>query len=403
MTQHPQHSGRDPLRLARTQLDYAAMSAAAPSVKQVLYKAQTMAPYAPPQFWKKAAKGAAVAAAAALLLFAPIIPNQVSYTLLRVEFERPLAPARAQDAIDAVVKNLPSEVTVGIEQRHTQTSQQAIAPRVVLRLGAAGVSGSWLRHRAEDALASVANEAQPLYYPAEEYRQGHQVNLVQAVMGLMAPEARPHYNLHGPYGEQAERLLALEPVLREEVAARLAVGGYQLSGLKFTEQPASVPAGYDFVIQSWPMPAAVAVTGYAGELDSEQQSVRLAVEDCLRYFNLMPETAENLNPEAQWPAIAVVLEDISGSLNPQLAARVQSRISQPSLKELDHPAYDPSQPVEEAVSEVLPWAQCQYIETRTERADGSLGWQVAVLVEGKRTRTLRLFAGQESQEAGETF
>lgn len=404
MMHHSRPPAQDPLQLARTQIDFAAMSAGAPAVKDILYKAQTMAPYSPPQFWKKAAKGTAVAAAAALLLFAPYIPSQVGYTLLRVEFERPLAPARAQDAIDAVVQNLPPEVTVGIEQRQTQASQQAIAPRVVLRLGAVGVSGSWLRHQAEDALACVVNEAQPLYYPAEEYRQGHKINLVQAVSNLVSPDVRPHYGLEGSYGKQAERLLLLGPVLKAEAGARLAAEGYELAGLKFVNRLDDLPAGYDFTVSSWPLPVAAAVTGYAGELDSEKQLIEQAVADCLSDFNLMLSQPVNTQIEAQWPAITVVVQDQTGRLNPQLAARVQAEIAQPSLKELDRPAYDPSEAVQAALEQVLPRAQCQYYETRTQRLDGSEGWQVAVVVEGERARTLRLFEGKETSAGiDETF
>ncbi len=404
MMHHSHPPARDPLELARTQIDFAAVSASAPAVKDVLYKAQTMAPYTPPQFWKKAAKGAAVVAVAALLLFAPFIPSQVGYTILRVEFERPLAPARAQDAIDAIVQNLPPEVTVGIEQRQTQATRQAIAPRVALRLGAAGVSGGWLRSQAEDALASVVNEAQPLYYPAEEYRQGRRVSLVQAVTDWITPDVRPHYGLAGAYGKQAERLLLLEPVLQAEAGARLSATGYELTGLRFVDRLDNLPAGYDFTLPSWPLPVAVAVTGFAGELDSEQQLIEKTVTDCLGYFNLLANPPENTNPEAQWPAVTVVVQDTTGRLNPQLAARVQAQISQPSMKELDHPAFDPAAVVESALEQVLPRAQCEFFEKRTQRLDGSAGWQVAVVVEGERARTLRLFAGQERDSAtGETF
>jgi hypothetical protein len=395
-TSHP--PVRDPLDSARTQLDFAALAAGAPAVKDILFKAQTMAPFAPPRLWKKLLKGAGAVTAGLLLLFAPVLPSHLSYTLLRLEFERPLAPARAQEAIDAACRALPPEVLVGVEQRQSQGSQ-AVAPRVVLRLSATGWSGSRLRRSAEAALAQVANEAMPLYYPAEEFKQGGRHSLVQAVSGWLTPDTGPHYRLRGEYGEQAERLLRIEPVLAAELAARLGVDGYQLSALKFVAAADSIPNGYDFVTPSWPLPVAVAVAGYASELDSEQQLVQTRTAEFLREFNLMPQLGPGADPLAQWPAVVVAVQDTEGRLNPQLSARVQAEISQPSRRQADDSVYRPRTAVEQALSRVLPWASYELLESHTQRADGSMGWQVVAVIEGARGRRLRLFEEQPSPDA----
>jgi hypothetical protein len=399
MTSQHHQPARDPLDAARTQLDFAALASSAPAVKEVLFKAQTMAPYAPPWPWRKATKGAAAAAAVAFMLFAPVIPHQASYALLRVEFEKPFAPARAQQMIDATVRDLPADVLAGVEQRQGQGSQ-ATAPRVVLRFSAAGMSGSRLRHVAEDALAPVANEAQPLYYPAEEYSQGGYLNLVQAVAGFLAPETRPHYGMLGEYGAQAERLLKLEPLLQQELSARLAADGYTVSAFKFAPSGSGLPAGCDFIVPGWPMAAAVGVEGFASELDGGQDLIRAKTTEFLRGFNLALELPASVEPGAQWPAITVAVEDTSGRLNPQLSARVQARLSQPGRRQTDDPTYDPSPAVAAALAQVLPWAGYDSQSSRTLRADGSTGWRVTVVMEGKRSRKLRLFESSESNEPG---
>ena len=87
---------KDPLDLARGQMDFARMASDAPTSKQILFKAQTIIPAVPAKpVWQKAAP-AAGAALAAGLLFVPVIPQGSSLERLDVNFEGSLTREHAQ-------------------------------------------------------------------------------------------------------------------------------------------------------------------------------------------------------------------------------------------------------------------------------------------------------------------
>src|SRR4051794_5336432 len=80
----------DPLTRARTALDFEAFAAAAPPVKEILFKAQTMGPLPNVrQGWRPRPASFALAMCL-LLLFAPWMPVRSSFTVMQIGFEKEL-------------------------------------------------------------------------------------------------------------------------------------------------------------------------------------------------------------------------------------------------------------------------------------------------------------------------
>src|SRR5690606_33844543 len=97
----------DPLELARQEHDFAAMAASAPSVRDVMFKAQTMAPLPQPKRWDRIAGGTGAALLAAALAFVPWLPSQTTYSVLSVQFEQTFEPKDAQRVVDSMLTALP--------------------------------------------------------------------------------------------------------------------------------------------------------------------------------------------------------------------------------------------------------------------------------------------------------
>ena len=80
MTEKATKQFRDPLEAARAQLDFGAIARDAPSARDVLFKAQTIVPLAPPRPWWRAGAAAAAVVALAVLALAPWIPQSAALT-----------------------------------------------------------------------------------------------------------------------------------------------------------------------------------------------------------------------------------------------------------------------------------------------------------------------------------
>lgn len=378
------YSGKNPMELARSQLDFAALATGAPAVKDVLLKAQTMVPMAPPKPWGKISIGVGSAIAAALLVFAPLVPQQASYALLRVEFEQVHDPPQAMQLASEVVKHLPSEVTAGIEQQATRGS----TVRPVMRLGVPGWAGSKLRRVAEEAFEPVAGEVMPLYYPVEEYQLSGRTSAWDYALGMFDAPDGPQYEMLGEYDEQADSLLELEPLLAYELKQRLAVDGHQLEALSFLPaHTASTPAGYDFTLPAWPLPVGVKIDGYAAQLDIEQSAIRAKAAELLEYFNLLSDEDAG---DGSWGVVRVQVVDLSGRLNPQLTLRAQAAVEQPDAEAASRLAFDAEELALQAAGSVVPWAE---LSASSSRVPGKqLRYVVTVSLLGEQRRGLEALA-----------
>src|SRR5687767_13981252 len=95
----------DPLERARIALDFEALNHAAPPVKEILYKAQTMGPLAlVREMWHP--RPAALAFGFCLLMMlAPCPPQRSSLTVMQIGFEKPIPRFDADLLAAHVVRN----------------------------------------------------------------------------------------------------------------------------------------------------------------------------------------------------------------------------------------------------------------------------------------------------------
>lgn len=389
---NPTYRNSDPLELARAQLDFAAMAAAAPSVREVLFKAQTMVPLSPTKPWWKAATvaGAAVLLAAALAL--PWIPVNATLALASLQFDRQYTRAEAQQLVDIVVRGLPQQALAGAQ------------------FGAAGDSE---RGPLTVTLTSLADSEAGLRQAMEALDFGAAIELAQgATLSTAAIKARRWHSplslafsalrpsayelkMAQPGREIALGVLNNQQLYAQALAAELAAvePSASLQACEFiSERGPVLERRYSFEVPAWPAPLGITLSNFAQLGAQQQAALRWQVEDFARRMNLSWGSLVLAETPQSWLPVLVDVHNQHDVSDRVLTERVQAWISQPDERELYNPEFSLNALIGNALERVLPGMdyRVDYIRDGDARPNGMRPYFYAtVTVVGPRQRTLR--------------
>lgn len=363
----------DPLEAARQQLDFEAIAQSAPSVKHVLFKAQTMAPIAPAKPWGKIGLAAACAVATLMLLFAPLVPHTAILALVKVQFERQFTQEEAQELVFAVTRDLPDNALLGVTFGKAP-GQSAVdsSGKLLLSFTAFNNSPEALAKTSMFILKTVAPESQP-FFSATHRVKSQTWHTLPALLGSMLNRKNngPSYPL-SKVGA-ARDALNMEQLVAFGLAEELEQAGYRLLRFKFMGAASgTLPSGYDFSLPAWPTWIAVDLDGYSSLSDHQQAETRLVTGEYLRSVNLASSSLmlSTSSSSAHPVLITVTLPD--GRRDAYLSAKVQAWIEMPQA---DPPKTVRSliiDAVGQAVQKVLPGAQA-IITCREDLAASAVG------------------------------
>jgi hypothetical protein len=269
----PKLPGNDPLAAARQHLAFEAMAKDAPSVKTILYKAQTIVPMAPVKPWERFGKAGTAMAIVLVLLFAPLIPTTSQVALVRLQFENTFTREQAQQMAYTAAANLPSQLlaaadfTVAPGQDADQT-----AGRLTLRMASLRLSPEDLASAALDSVDTAG--ARPFVTPttAASRRTWHSIPSV--LISRFSSEER-EISHFAAANALANDIIANQSMLEDALAGHLAQGGYQLESMSFVENDAREPHGQDsFLLPAWPLWVNITSRDYGSLPRLQQQEVR---------------------------------------------------------------------------------------------------------------------------------
>ncbi|MCH7472933.1 hypothetical protein IIA79_08290 [bacterium] len=404
---------KDPLDAARARLDFAAIAAAAPSARDILFKAQTIVPTAPARPWWRVATSAGVALLILAAIFAPWMGRQTVLTSLKVSFEQELARHEAQELVHQLVRELPDNMLLGAAfQAGSQSGAEGQNGRLELRVTGLGrrlpALKSWVT-RLVDARQGAS--LMPLFDEGETIHRAIWESPLDRLLNRLAPQGRLAKWRH-PGNAHARMIADSEQLFAESLASKL--GGldedYRLKELRFvTEADYSVSEGFDFTLPAWPGRVAVDVYPYKLLTDSEQAGIRSAVEGRLRELNLVGSSLQLFDQDIAQLPITVDVFNPQGMRDRYLTERLQAFIEQPSRKDMASVAYDVKDPVEKALSRFLPLAEYNAEYQRAGAINGvwhGSYYLVKVKITGDRRRNSRgssryLKAIEEQQGDGE--
>ncbi|MCB1218864.1 hypothetical protein KDL44_15895 [bacterium] len=316
---------RDPLDLARSQMDFARMADDAPSVKEVLFKAQTIIPVAPAKpLWQKAAPVAGGVLAAGLL-FVPVLPESASLDRVNVNFEQSLSAADAQAVQFAIRNDLPSEILMG-----SSFSGGSDAPGLLsLSFSAAG-EPRLLARVGESVEAHAAQHGPLMGQRINEARSGSRDSIVNRALSLLSSE-EDEISYIDPSNHTARELLDNPELLRlglERVTSQL---GYSVATVSWLDREALPADEADYRVielDCWPRPLRVEID--AVDLASfEHADLRTACNAWLTQMNLGPAPHGLASRPGELLPVMVEVRDPDGRLDRALTDRLQALIVQP--------------------------------------------------------------------------
>ncbi|MBN2082322.1 hypothetical protein JW859_08965 [bacterium] len=344
--------GKDPLELARRQLDFAAIATQAPSSKEILFKAQTMVPMAPVRPWQRLAKTVGIAVAAGLLIFMPWLPQRASFSLVRITFEQTFNQYDAQDLVSHYTREMPVNVLTGVDYSGGASGKTG---HLTLRASSAYHTSVDLRRTVEAALSSAGYELPYQILDGQINRTTWKSPAEQVVDFVAArTDGRRLSN-----SDLARSIMRRESVYAEGLRAQLRQLGYQLEDFGFTGRDAGERAGYDFTIACWPEDIGLSVRHYQNLTDSEQTEIRERTREYLTTLNINRDASNLVDAATNWLPIVVYVYDTSGRYDPQLTARMQAWIEQPDANELASVTFEPLDSVRDALKHVIPDYQCR--------------------------------------------
>ena len=400
---------RDPLELARRQLDFAAMASAAPSVREVLFKAQTMVPLNPARPWQRTAATAGAVLLIAAAVFAPWIPARQQFAVLAMQFDHRMAQNEAQQAINAVVRLLPEDTlasaefktkgpeTAGVGEAEGLLTVQLASPRRSrAELEKLGRAVNWA---ASDAAPGAAS------FSGEQYSYTDWASPLKRVQALLGAKRAEQTSKYAPGRKLALEILDRQVVFDKALAARYAGGSppAELTGFAFLSplERKNAP-DYDFMLPTWPAAAALSVHGYKVESESRQADIRAQAEDLLRDASLLDASTQLSSEPVAWMPVIVTALDSAGRPDRVLTSKLQAWIGCPGDGELLSPDFDLEALISHALAQVLPDAKCTVSYERCGRAlpNGMRPYYSAVVTVSQRRGSLRDIA--EPGEAGDS-
>lgn len=385
---------KDPLELARQELDFAAIAASAPSSKEILFKAQTMVPLSPPRPWKRIGATAAAVVLAAVLVAAPWVPQRSGMTLLRVSFEQQFNRPQAQDIISHCLRELPGHALLGAEYDATGTG------RLALRVSSLKHSSGQLHDAVDDVISAYPATLQPYQMQTRQVSLGRTDSPAAMVWRLVAG--------NGSEGKPSTRdpiavdVVENKDVLATGIANQLHRAGYELKHLDFIMPGTDVEHEHSFTVDCWPYPVGATIAHYDDLSASAQQELRRRVEDFLAMANLR-ETSLVLaeQPVPEFPLL-VDVQWTSGQHDQRLTANVQAWIEQPTAEELTSIGFEPQDPLLKALENVLPGYEHRIEYERMEAAGSTLPlYRITVVITGRKVAPAREVSALSSRTSPE--
>jgi len=385
---------KDPLELARRELDFAAIAASAPSSKEILFKAQTMVPLSLPRPWKRIGATAAAVLLAAVLIAAPWVPQRSGMALLRVSFEQQFSRSQAQDIISHCLRELPGHALLGAEYDATGMG------RLALRVSSLKHSSGQLHDAVDDVISA---------YPAT--LQPYQVQTRQVNLGRTDSPAVMTWNLFTGNGSEgkpntsdpiATDVIENKDVLATGIASQLHRAGFELKRLDFILPGTDAKHDYSFTMECWPYPVGVTISQYDDLSASAQQELRRRVEEFLTTANLR-ETSLVLaeQPGPGFPLL-VDVQWASGQHDQRLTAKVQAWIEQPTAAELTSIGFEPQDPLLDALAKVLPGYEHRIEYKRMEAAGSTVPlYKITVVITGRKATPARDVSALSSRTSPE--
>lgn len=343
---------KDPLDLARGQMDFARMASDAPTSKQILFKAQTIIPAVPAKpVWQKAAP-AAGAALAAGLLFVPVIPQGSSLERLDVNFEGSLTREHAQQMQFEIRNALPSDILMGSSFSAGSTAD---AGQLSLSFSAAGEPQ--LSSTVERVVMDKAGENGPLFGRLDRAAELHSRDSIvsRAVAMFGGSGDAPQYV--DPGNQTAREILRNPELLEQGLGKVLEEQGYAIGGLEFLDRPAADTAdsGDLRVIELDCWPRAIRFTVDAPDLARfEHNDLRNACAVWLDSMNLGASRPGLAQMPSRLLPIVVEVVGPDGRTDRHLTERLQAMIQQPDAQQItDTSSWKPQLVVKQAVSELM--------------------------------------------------
>jgi len=333
MSDQAKQKVRDPLAAARAQLDFAAIARDAPSVRDIIFKSQTIVPLAPAKPWWRIGTTAAALLLLALLAAVPWIPRHAALSVLQLSFEQQFTPGQAQDVALGMLKSLPSWVLLDAQYddnggAQLQLNASALCPEPELY----GV--------VEQALGEQSGLAA---YPLVK------TVLAEASRQWRSPLAVGREWLAGDGNTQSaqsggqalvDQVLAAEALYTQGLRARLAVEYFELRRFDFLPSGAVREVPYDFYLDCWPARAGILLNGYPSLTRVEQETARRISREYLATVNLLNATVLLSTEPTSWLPIVVqvyrpgLVADGGVGLDTKLSERLQAHLTQPTADEL---------------------------------------------------------------------
>jgi hypothetical protein len=371
----------DVLELARAQLDFSALNAGAPSVKQVLFKAQTIVPISAHPPLTRFAAPAALAVACCALLLLPWIPQRTVLSVVEFQFDSRFTPGEAQQLIDTAVRGLVSTSALPGAEFIPRSDGRG---QLTLRATSLVLHGADLHNALDEALHSSAGATPPIYFslPVADAVYAERRSPAMLLLDKLRPHGESAFPAYYPAAKLAADTLAGEQVYRQELAAYLQQRGYRLTGFAFSGNGALLPPGCQFTVNAWPEPIAIGVRRYFQLTPYQRQELNGHVLDWLKQMNLR-EAGLRLaaEPTLEHPVVCEVV-DRQGRPDLLLTSRLNAAVQQqPDVNPADVNSIDSA--ISQAAAEALPG-----IERRVdfERAGTPEHWlfKVRITMQGRQ-------------------
>lgn len=384
------YSGPDPLGNARKDLDFAAFAAGAPSVKSILFKAQTMGPLPRSKPGGKAVGGAAAAVLVLALLLAPWLPMRSSILALQMGFEKDLSRREASELYSELLKNEPrgTILSASFSPVGATDLQAPEGGSGHLRINATAFDTS--RSKLEERLRQLVivhgrGGLEPMFSQSALVETTRRVSPVGMLVSRLRPQGEAYV------GQQPDNSPA-------QIAARHADQiAYGLSGALSTTardiqvldsrfvspveaQQALEDEEFSFTVPAWPSDLAIKMQPYKELTESEQAGLRDGTRAYLTSLGIgrgQGTPTEALVPAAgAWLPVSVSVRDRNGNYDAYLTSRLQALIKQPSIKDLRDGKVNPDSIISQAIEQLLP--RCQYRPVYGDEFDWVNGQRIHV-------------------------
>jgi hypothetical protein len=407
MTPQATYSGPDPLEWARRQLDFEALSKSGPTTREVLFKAQTIVPYARPRLTTRTTVKATAVGLLAALVFVPWIPQHAMLSTTRIDITKRLTRPEAQTAVNKVAQSLPQDILLGA-QFTTPKGSSDEAP------GALELAFTAFDKRRDDFTSEVSQAVSSTQKGLQGQRP-HSLDLVATKWRSPAAIARTAAANLGhkrvavtrPGQALSDALILHQDLVVNGIRARLETAGFNVTSAGYIDASGTGSGcTYDITLDAWPQQFGLNIESYSTLDGKERNAVHQRAQEYLDLLNLGPGLSALTDQPQLWLPVMVEVRQPNGAPDRLVSGLVQAQITQPTASELSTYSFDVVQLVDEALKRILPEEECRIdYETLPGAGFGILGdlYKVTVSLTGKRIAVEREFRGADAAKEEENL